>query len=107
LGTPVPRPCATFFQEPAGLKKPLLRMGSSHSLKSHLLQRVFHLIISTLDAHSTRNKLMAKKSTPEKTSPSVASKASKLLSNPSTPKAVKSVAASALTQAANKTKKGK
>ena len=42
----------------------------------------------------------------EKTSPKVASKASKLLSNPKTPKAVKSVAASALTQAANK-KKGK
>ncbi|MCH7693835.1 MAG: hypothetical protein IID50_10370 [Proteobacteria bacterium] len=35
----------------------------------------------------------------ERTSKSVASKASKLLSNPKTPKAVKSVAASALTQA--------
>lgn len=35
----------------------------------------------------------------EKTSKSVASKASKLLSNPKTPKIVKSVAASALTQA--------
>jgi hypothetical protein len=34
----------------------------------------------------------------EKTSKSVASKASKLLRNPSTPKAVKSVAGSALTQ---------
>jgi hypothetical protein len=43
----------------------------------------------------------------EKTSPSVASKASKLLSNPNTPKAVKSVAASALTQAANKARGGK
>ncbi len=44
----------------------------------------------------------------EKTSPKVASKASKLLSNPKTPKAVKSVAASALTQAPNKGKgKGK
>jgi len=38
----------------------------------------------------------------ERTSKSVASKASKLLSNPSTPKGVKSVAGSALTQ-----KKGK
>lgn len=35
----------------------------------------------------------------EKTSKSVASKASKLLSNPKSSKAVKSVAASALTQA--------
>lgn len=41
----------------------------------------------------------------ESTSKSVASKASKLLSNPKTPKAVKSVAASALTQARNKGKK--
>lgn len=47
---------------------------------------------------------MAKKGG-EQTSKSVASKASKLLSNPSTPKAVKSVAASALTQAANKGKR--
>jgi hypothetical protein len=38
----------------------------------------------------------------ERTSQSVASKASKLLSNPNTSKAVKSVAASALTQAPNK-----
>lgn len=38
----------------------------------------------------------------EKTSAKVASKAGKLLSNPKTPKAVKSVAASALTQAANR-----
>lgn len=46
------------------------------------------------------------KSKNEQTSKSVASKASKLLSNPNTPKAVKSVAASALTQAApNKKKK--
>lgn len=43
----------------------------------------------------------------EKTSANVASKASKLLSNPSTPKAVRSVAGSALTQAANKPKKGR
>lgn len=43
---------------------------------------------------------MASKS--EKTSSSVASKASKLLSNPKTPAAVKSVAASALTQAPNR-----
>ncbi|MEM7120540.1 MAG: hypothetical protein AAF563_04630 [Pseudomonadota bacterium] len=35
----------------------------------------------------------------ERTSKSVASKASKLLSNPKTPKRVRSVAASALTQA--------
>lgn len=41
----------------------------------------------------------------ETTSPKVASKASKLLSNPSSPKAVKSVAGSALTQAANKPRK--
>lgn len=45
------------------------------------------------------------KSSNEHTSKSVASKASKLLSNPKTPKAVKSVAASALTQAKNKGKK--
>ena len=38
----------------------------------------------------------------ERTSKPVASKASKLLSNPKTPKAVKSVAASALTQAPDK-----
>ncbi|WP_454685201.1 hypothetical protein [Ancylobacter moscoviensis] len=47
---------------------------------------------------------MAKK--PEHTSKTVASKASKLLSNPKTSASVKSVAASALTQAANK-KSGK
>jgi hypothetical protein len=41
----------------------------------------------------------------EKTSPKVASAASKLLSNPKTPKPVKSVAASALTQASSKSKK--
>ena len=40
----------------------------------------------------------------ERTSKSVASKASKLLSNPNTPKAVKSVAASALTQRPNRRK---
>jgi hypothetical protein len=40
----------------------------------------------------------------ERTSKSVASKASKLLSNPNTPKSVKSVAASALTQTPNKRK---
>jgi len=40
----------------------------------------------------------------ERTSKSIASKASKLLSNPNTPKNVKSVAASALTQAPNKRK---
>ena len=38
----------------------------------------------------------------ERTSKSVASKASKLLSNPNTSKTVKSVAASALTQRPNK-----
>ena len=43
----------------------------------------------------------------ERTSPKVATKASKLLSNPSTSKAVKSVAASALTQAPNKQPSGK
>ncbi len=41
----------------------------------------------------------------ESTSASVASKASKLLSDPKTSKAVKSVAASALTQAKDKKKK--
>lgn len=41
----------------------------------------------------------------EKTSPGVASKASKILSNPSSSKAAKSVAASALTQARDKPKK--
>lgn len=41
----------------------------------------------------------------EKTSSSVASKASKLLSNPKSSSTVKSVAASALTQAPNKKKK--
>jgi hypothetical protein len=41
----------------------------------------------------------------EKTSKNVASKASELLRNPKTPKDVKSVAASALTQAPNKKKK--
>lgn len=41
----------------------------------------------------------------EKTSPTVASTASKLLSNPKTPAAVKRVAASALTQAAPNRKK--
>lgn len=40
----------------------------------------------------------------EKTSKSVASKAAKLLSNPKTPRAVKSVAASALTQAPDQKK---
>ena len=40
----------------------------------------------------------------EKTSAKVASKAAKLLSNPNTPKSVKSVAASALTQAPNRKK---
>jgi len=42
----------------------------------------------------------------EKTSKKVASKAGEILSNPSTPKNTKSVAASALTQAPDK-KKGK
>jgi hypothetical protein len=41
----------------------------------------------------------------EKTSKSVASKAGKLLANPKTPKSVKAVAASALTQAPGKGKK--
>jgi hypothetical protein len=43
----------------------------------------------------------------ERTSRKVASKASKLLSNPKTPKAVKSVAASALTQTADRKKSRK
>lgn len=41
----------------------------------------------------------------EKTSPRVASKASKILSDPKSTKAEKSVAASALTQTRNKPKK--
>jgi hypothetical protein len=41
----------------------------------------------------------------ERTSKSIASTASKLLSNPNTPKRVKSVATSALTQTPNKGKK--
>jgi hypothetical protein len=45
---------------------------------------------------------MAKKPVNEHTSKKVASKAAKLLSNPKTPKVVKSVAASALTQARSK-----
>lgn len=45
---------------------------------------------------------MARKPVNETTSAKVATKASKLLSNPKTPAAVKSVAASALTQAKNK-----
>lgn len=47
---------------------------------------------------------MAKKKN-EQTSKEVASKASKLLSDPKTPKKVKSVAGSALTQAPSKKKK--
>lgn len=43
----------------------------------------------------------------EKTSPTVASKASKILSNPKSTSAQKSVAASALTQARDKPKKKK
>lgn len=43
----------------------------------------------------------------EKTSKAVASQASKLLSNPKSPKPVKSVAASALTQAPDKKRKKK
>jgi hypothetical protein len=43
----------------------------------------------------------------EKTSKPVAAKAAKLLSNPKTPANVKSVAASALTQAANKRRRKK
>jgi hypothetical protein len=45
---------------------------------------------------------MPSKQKPEFTSPSVASKAGKALANPKTPKAVKSIAGSALTQARNK-----
>jgi hypothetical protein len=43
----------------------------------------------------------------EVTSPKVASKAGKILSNPKSSAAAKAVAASALTQAANKSKSGK
>jgi len=41
----------------------------------------------------------------EHTSPRIASRASRILSNPSSTKQQKSIAASALTQARNKTKK--
>lgn len=50
---------------------------------------------------------MAGKKSGETTSSKVASQASKILSNPKSSSAAKSVAASALTQAANKGKKGK
>ena len=43
----------------------------------------------------------------ERTSKKVASKAAKLLANPKTPKAVKSVAASALTQSPDRKRRGK
>ncbi len=43
----------------------------------------------------------------EKTSKKVASKAAKLLRNPKTPKNIKSIAGSALTQAPNKKKRKK
>lgn len=45
-----------------------------------------------------------KRTTNEKTSPQVASKASKILNDPKSSKAAKSVAGSALTQAANRKK---
>jgi hypothetical protein len=48
---------------------------------------------------------MARKPTNETTSPKVASAASKILSNPKSTPTQKSVAASALTQAKNKTKR--
>ena len=48
---------------------------------------------------------MATKNQNEQTSKSVASKASKILSNPKSTPTQRSVAASALTQTANKTKK--
>lgn len=48
---------------------------------------------------------MAKRASNERTSPKVASKAAKVLSNPKSTKTAKSIAASALTQAANKKKK--
>jgi len=52
--------------------------------------------------HNLKTNIMSKNN--EKTSKSVASIASKLLSNPKTPKDVKKVAASALTQRPNKKK---
>jgi len=51
--------------------------------------------------------MATKKSTNEQTSKKVASAASKLLRNPKTPAKVKSVAASALTQAPNKKTKAR
>ena len=56
---------------------------------------------------SSRRGTMGKKSGGEVTSSKVASKAGQILSNPKSSAAAKSVAASALTQAANKGKKGK
>lgn len=55
----------------------------------------------------TEKMAMAGKKSGETTSSKVASQASKILSNPRSSAAAKSVAASALTQAANKGKKGK
>ena len=55
----------------------------------------------------TEQKAMAGKKSGETTSSKVASQASKILSNPKSSAAAKSVAASALTQTANKGKKGK
>lgn len=51
--------------------------------------------------------MASKKTANEQTSARVASTAAKLLSNPQTPKAVKSVAASALTQKASSSKSKK
>lgn len=50
---------------------------------------------------------MTKKGRNEQTSPKVATKASKILSDPKSSKAAKSVAGSALTQAPNKSKRKK
>jgi hypothetical protein len=80
-------------------------MGSVHNFGGENLNRQLLLFFFCTDVrwYQTQETNMVKK--PEVTSKAVASKASKLLSNPKTPPAVKSVAASALTQTGNKGRK--
>ena len=66
-----------------------------------MAHHIYDLVVKLIDRKGVKR--MAKN---EQTSKKVASQASKLLSNPKTPAVVKSVAASALTQAPNK-KRGK
>jgi hypothetical protein len=66
------------------------------------IQAVSRPPASHLHTSDPEDNLIMGKSRGEHTSSKVATKASKLLSNPRTPKAVRSVAASALTQVRNK-----